>query len=142
MTIDVFKDLGYWLVFGVAIALAQLWLVQVAYYLKNQSVTWVQLVGNGSLLFFSTAITSKTAGEYFKKSKAHNAAATLICVTVMLGIILCSGFGYGVVISTHLGTAPTDALSADRVTTLSDRLAFAGIIFSGAFTAYLRMYGE
>ena len=142
VTSEVCKDLGYWLLFSIVIALAQLWLVPFAYYLTNQSVTWVQLIGNGSLLFFSTTITSKTAGEYFRRVKAHSAFATLICIFATLVIILFSVFGYGLVIATHVGILPVSTLSAERVTTMSDVLAVSGIIFSFGYTIYLRVFGE
>lgn len=142
MTSEVVKDLGYWLLFGVVISLAQLWLVPFAYYFTTQPVTWVQLVGNGSLLFFATTITSRTAGEYFRKPKAHSAFATLICIAATFIIILLSVFGYGLVIATHVGLLPTSSLSAERVTTVSDVLAASGIIFSCAYTIYLRVFGE
>lgn len=142
ITSQVLKDLVYWLFFGVIIALAQLWLIPFGYYLTSKSVTWVQLVGNGSLLFFSTTITSQTAGEYFKKPKAHNAAATLLCIVPTLGIIILSVCGYGLVIATQLGMLPANSLSAERVTTVSDILAIAGMIFSFGFTIYLRVFGE
>ncbi len=139
---EVFKDLGYWMLFGVIIALAQLWLIPFAYYLLKRPLTWVELIGNGSLLFFATTITSKTAGEYFKKVKGHHGWATLLCLFVTVVIILLSVFAYALVIAARLEKAIANALSPERVATMSTVLAAAGLIFGFAYTIYIRVFGE
>src|SRR5437763_6339258 len=67
MAREILKELGYWFLFRIVIALAQLWLVPFGYYLMHRPWTWVDLVGNGSLLFFATTTASKATGEYFKR---------------------------------------------------------------------------
>jgi hypothetical protein len=85
---SIFHELGYWFVYSLLIALAQLWLIPVAYYLVDRPLKLVELIGNGSLLFFATTTASKTAGEYFKKVKVHLPMAKLVCITMLL-LIIC-----------------------------------------------------
>lgn len=135
-------EIGYWLFFSVLIALAQLWLVPLLYYLTSKSLTWVELIGNGSLLFFATTITSKTAGEYFKKVRGGHPWATLLCIGVTLGIVLASVSCYALVIADRTGILPPKSLSPDHVAVLSDVLAASGLIFSLGYTLYIRAYGQ
>lgn len=133
--------MGYWLLFSVIVSLAQLWLVPLAYYIMSKPLTWVELIGNGSLLFFATTITSKTAGEYFKKVHGSHAIATLICVAVTLLTVLTSAFVYAFVTATRMGVLSAN-MSPEKVTSLSDLLAGSGIVFSFAYTIYVRVYGK
>lgn len=135
-------EIGYWLVFSVVIALAQLWLVPLLYYLTSKQLTWVELIGNGSLLFFATTITSKTAGEYFKKVRGGNPWATLLCIGVTFGIVFASVFCYALVIADRTGMFPPKSLSPEHVAFLSDVLAASGLLFSFGYTLYIRAYGQ
>lgn len=137
---DILKEFGYWVLFSVVISLAQLWLIPLAYYLANKSWTWVDLIGNGSLLFFATTITSKTAGEYFKKVKGHHEIATLLCGAVAFIIILVSVFAYAVVTASRVGALANITLSPARIARTSDLLAVTGLVFSLAYTIYFRIY--
>jgi hypothetical protein len=139
---SVTREIGYWLLFSVLVALAQLWLIPLAYYLTKQPFTLVELIGNGSLLFFATTTTSKAAGEYFKRVKGKHEGATLICVTVMLLIIFVSVFVYALEIATRLSRLQGVSLSPERVTNVSIVLALSGLIFSFSYTLYIRAYGE
>lgn len=139
---EIIKEFGYWILFSVVIALAQLWLIPWAYFLANKPWTWVGLVGNGSLLFFATTITSKTSGEYFKRVKGRHEIATLVCVAVTFIIISISVFAYAVVMASRVGALTNITLSPARIATTSDLLAISGVIFSLAYTIYIRIYGE
>jgi uncharacterized membrane protein len=140
-TDSIAREIGYWALFSVVIALAQLWLIPVGYYLLTKPWTLVELIGNGSLLFFATTITSKTAGEYFKRVKGHHGWATLICLTAMIFIVFVSVFAFALEAAVRAGAMSPDALSPERVTGISLGLAFAGIVFSFAYTLYIRAYG-
>jgi hypothetical protein len=139
---SIFKEIGYWLLFSVLVALAQLWLIPLAYYLTKKPFTLIELIGNGSLLFFATTTASKIAGEYFKKVKGNHEVATLLCVTVMLVIIFVSVFVYALEVASRLGGLGVTPLSPERVTSVSILLAISGLIFSFAYTLYIREYGE
>lgn len=136
--LDILKELGYWLLFSVILALAQLWLIPFVYYLTNKPWTWVELVGNGSLLFFATTITSKTAGEYFRKVKSRNELATLFCIAVTFIVVILSVFAYGLLTASRVGIAPGISLAPEKVAFLSNILALSGLIFSLAFTLIIR----
>lgn len=137
----VLKDFGYWFLFSIVISLAQLWLIPCFYYLTQKPLTWLELVGNGSLLFFATTITSKTAGEYFKKGKS-NELATLFCIGVTFLIVMMSVFAYALVTAARMGILASNSLSPERVATVSNILALSGAIFSGAFTLLIRVDGK
>ena len=139
---SVSRDIFHWIIFGVVISLSQLWLIPLGYYLLVKPLTLVGLVGNGSLLFFATTITSKTAGEYFKRVRGHHGWATLLCVTCMILVVMSSVFAYAVVVAARLGGSEATALSDERVTRVSLYLAASGIIFSFAYTLVIRAYGE
>ena len=139
---SVAHELGYWLFYSVVLALAQLWLIPVVYYVYDKPFTLIEVIGNGSLLFFATTTASKTTGEYFKKVKAHHPMAKLVCIAMMLLIILPSVCAYALEIATRIGGASNLALSALKVTRLSLGLAVTGIIFSLSFTLLTRAYGE
>ncbi len=139
---QVLKDFGYWLLFSIVISLAQLWLVPCIYYLTQKPLTWVELIGNGSLLFFATTITSKTAGEYLKKGKSRSELATLICIGVTFLIVMMSVFAYALVTAVRIGVMAANSLSSERVATFSDILALSGAIFSFAFTLLVRVDGK
>jgi hypothetical protein len=96
----------------------------------------VDLVGNGSLLFFATTITSKTAGEYFKRGNVHTEAATLICFVVTLLIVISSVFTFGIVVTMRFSSAVQ--VAPQRVANFSSLLAVAAIIFSFAFTIFIK----
>jgi len=136
------KECGYWLGFGVAVPLAQLWLILLFYYLTKTDWSWVGLVGNGSLLFFATTTTSRTAGEYFKRENVHHWAATLLCIVVTLVVIVASVFAYALVVATRAGVLPVDSLSPERITTTTDALVIFGLIFSLSYSIYMRVSGE
>jgi hypothetical protein len=136
----ILKEFGYWFLFTVVIALAQLWLIPCAYYLTQKQFTWVELIGNGSLLFFATTITSKTAGEYFKKVKTRNEGTTLLCLTVMFIIIIPAVFTYALVTASRVGIMAANSLSPERVAMVSDVLAASGLLFSLAYTFIIRAY--
>jgi hypothetical protein len=138
---EVLKEFGHWFLFSVAIALAQLWLIPFGYYLAKKPWTWVDLVGNGSLLFFATTITSKTAGEYFKRVKRRSDVATLFCIGMTLIIVFLSVFAYTLVISSRIGLLGAN-LAPERVATSSDMLALSSLIFSAAFTLIIRVSAE
>jgi hypothetical protein len=138
----VFHEVGYWIVYSLGLALAQIWLTFLAFYLYNKPLNLVGLVGNGSLLFFATATASKTAGDYFKKVKSHHPTAKMFCIATLLLILLPSVFAYALEVATRLGGAGTLALSPERVTTLSLGLAITGAIFSLSFTLLTRAYGD
>jgi hypothetical protein len=130
------------LLFSVIIALAQLWLIPSFYYLTQKPWTWAELVGNGCLLFYATTITSKTAGEYFKRVKTRNEWATLVCIAMTFIIVALSVFVYALVTATRAGLVLANPLSPERVARISDGLALSGLIFSGAFTLIIRAYGR
>jgi hypothetical protein len=134
---EVLEEFGHWFLFSVVIALAQLWLLPFGYYLVQKPWTWVGLVGNGSLLFFATTITSKTAGEYFKKVKRRGGWATTLCIGVTFVIVFLSVFAYALVIST--GLLGVNSLKPERVAALSNGLAISGLIFSASFTLFIRL---
>jgi hypothetical protein len=132
----------YWVLFSLVLALAQLWLIPLGYYLYDRPLKMVEVIGNGSLLFFATTTVSRSAGEYFKKVKSHHPTAKLICIAMLLLIILPSVFAYALEIATRLGGVGTLALSAEKVTRLSLGLAAAGAIFSLSFTMLTKAYGD
>ena len=137
------KEICYWTFFSVVVSLAQLWLVPVAYYLVRKPWTVVGLVGNGSLLFFATTITAKTAGEYFKKVKGHHEwAATLGCSVMTFLTVILSAFILGLESAARAGVMAADTLSPERVTVLSVGLAVSGLIFSLGYTLLMRKMGE
>ena len=147
----VLKDIGYWILFSLVLALAQLWLIPLGYYLVKKPLTLVDLIGNGSLLFFATTITSRTAGEYFRRVKGHHAGATLVCLFAMLVIVLPSVFAYAFEIAFRAGLDGTSSsperitvlsLAPERITMLSLVLAVSAVIFSFGYTLYIRAYGE
>jgi hypothetical protein len=146
----VLKDIGYWILFSLVLALAQLWLIPVGYYLVKKPLTLVDLIGNGSLLFFATTITSRTAGEYFRKVRGHHGWATLVCIFAMLGIVLPSVFAYAFEVAFRVGLGGASSpqgvtvasLSPERITLLSLVLAISGTVFSFGYTLYIRAYGE
>lgn len=135
-------ELGYWLFYSVLLALAQLWLIPVVYYVYDKPFTLIDVIGNGSLLFFATTTASKTTGEYLKKVKTHHPIAKLFCIAMMLLIILPSVCAYSLEIATRIGGMTTLVLSPLRVTRLSLGLAVTGIMFSLSFTLLTRAYGE
>jgi hypothetical protein len=139
---NIFHELGYWLLYSLLLALAQLWLIPLAYYLYDKPLALVDVIGNGSLLFFATTTASKTAGEYFKKVKTHHPTAKLFCIGLLLLIILPSVYAYALEIATRVGGAGSLAMSPDKVMRLSLGLAVTGIIFSLSFTLITRAYGE
>ena len=128
------KEIMYWVVFSILISLAQLWLVPVLYYLAKKPWTLVGLIGDGSLLFFATTITSRTGGEYFKKMKGHHEWLTFGCVAVMLIIVVLSVFVFGLEVAIRTGLMPANSLLPERVTHLSLILAISGTIFSLSYT--------
>ena len=136
------KGFGYWLLFSIVISLAQLWLVPCIYYLTKKPLTWAELIGNGSLLFFATTITSKTAGEYFKKSKDLGWLPTLVCIGVTFLIVMMSVSAYALVTASRMGILTLNSLSPERVATFSNILALSGAIFSFAFTLLIRGDGK
>ena len=136
------KDFGYWLLFSIVISLAQLWLIPCFYYLTQKPWTWVELIGNGSLLFFATTITSKTAGEYFKKGKNPGGLATLVCIGVTFLIVMMSVSAYALVTASRMGILALNSLSPERVATFSNILALSSAIFSFAFTLLVRVDGK
>jgi hypothetical protein len=141
--LDIVEEFGYWFLFSIVIALAQLWLIPCAYYLTQKQFTWVELIGNGSLLFFATTITSKTAGEYFKKVKSQKRTrfTTLFCLFGMVIIVLPAVFTYALVTASRVGMMAATVLSPERVATVSDVLAVSGLLFSLAYTFIIRAYG-
>jgi hypothetical protein len=139
---SVIHDLGHWFFFSLVFALAQLWLIPLAYYLYDRPLKLVELLGNGGLLFFATTTASRTAGEYFRKVKVDLPIAKLLCITTLLLIILPSVFAYALEIAHGIGGAGALALSPEKVTTFSLGLAATGIVFSFAFTLLTRAYGE
>lgn len=134
----ILEELGYWLLFSLVIGLAQLWLIPLAYYLGQKPWTWIDLIGNGSLLFFATTITSRTAGEYFRKVKQASKVATLLCIVTMFAIIIVSVFSYGIIVATRM-EAPVIALSPARVAITSALVAIFGLLFSLSYTIYIRI---
>lgn len=139
---DIGKEISYWLWFSVLLSLAQLWLVPLLYYLVKKPWTVVGLLGNGSLIFFATTITSKTGGDYFKKVKGHHAWATFGCIAVMLLVVVVSIFVFALEAAIHAGLMAADALSPERVTGLSIVLAVSGLLFSLGYTIFIRRFGE
>jgi uncharacterized membrane-anchored protein YitT (DUF2179 family) len=141
--LDVAEEFGYWFLFSVMISLAQLWLVVFAYYAMRKQFTWMELIGNGSLLFFATTMASKTAGEYFRKVKPRkrNGVATLVCLFAMIAIIFPSVFIYALITAIRVGMMSGNMLAPDRVTFISDVLALAALLFSLGFTFVIRYGG-
>lgn len=137
---EIAEEFAYWVFFSVVIALAQLWVVAGLLYAAHRPFTWAGLIGNGSLLFFATTITSKAAGEYFKKVKGSHRWATLICVAGMIIIIIASTSLYALVAAATIFAS--DSLTAARVAGMSDVLAACGLAFSLGYTLYIRAYGE
>jgi len=128
------KEFLYWIVFSILISLAQLWLIPILCYLAKKPWTLVGMIGDGSLLFFATTITSKTGGEYFKKVKGHHEWWTFGCIATMLFIIVPSVFVFGIEAAIRAGLMPASSLSPERVTHFSLVLAISGIIFSLSYT--------
>jgi hypothetical protein len=139
---SVFHEIGYWLLYGLVLALAQLWLAFLASYLFKKNFSLVDLIGNGSLLFFATTTASKTAGDYMRKVKSHHPTAKLICFGVLLLILLPSVFAYACEVVSRLGGPNALAMSPERVTTFSLWLAFGGALFSFSYTLIIRAYGD
>jgi hypothetical protein len=131
------KEIAYWIFFSVLISLAQLWLIPILCYLAKKPWTLVGLIGDGSLLFFATSITSKTGGEYFKKVKGHHEWLTFGCVVTMVGIIVLSVFVFSLEAAIRLNLMPANSLSPERVTHMSIGLAGSGILFSLAYTLFI-----
>jgi hypothetical protein len=138
---DISKEILHWLFFSIAIGLAQLWLIPLFYYLFQKHITWVELIGNGSLLFFATTVTSKTAAEYFRKVKGDTTGHVL-CFALAILIIMASVTCYAAVTATRGNLVPAASLSPERVTFMSDILAGAGIVFSLAYTSLIRAFGK
>jgi hypothetical protein len=140
---DLLEECGYWALFSVLIALAQLWLIPFAYYAYQRPWTLVDLVGNGSLLFFTTTITSKTAGDYFRKVRVRSKGLTLFCIAITFGIVLLSVFLYAIVVAApRIGITAGNSLRPDRVARLSEVLAISGLLFSFVFTLIIRVSQE
>lgn len=139
---EIAKEIVYWAFFSVVMALAQLWLLPLIYYIANRPVSWVQLVGNGSLLVFATTITSKSAGDYFKRVRQHRWWATILCFGGTIVIIVISIGLYALVTARGIGLLGAHSLAAARVTTMSDMLAFFSVVLSLSYTLLARAYGE
>lgn len=110
--------------------------------MANKPWTIIELLGNGSLLFFATTITSKTAGEYFKRVRGHHAIATPMCVICLISILLPSVFAYGIEAATRVGVTASESLSPGRVTRVSLFLAGSAILFSLSYTLFVHAFGD
>ena len=135
------RELCFWLIYSVILSLAQLWLLPILYYLSKKPLTLVALIGNGSLIFFATTITSKTAGDYFKKVKRHHEWGFL-CGAVMGLIIICSVFAFAVEAAVRAELIKPELISPERVSSFSLVLALAAVIYSFAFTIIIRRHGD
>jgi hypothetical protein len=138
---DIAKEIGHWIFFSLVVGLAQLWIIPILYYLFQKNLTWVELIGNGSLLFFTTTITAKTAGEYFKKVQG-SAITNVACFGAAMVIILASVSCYTAVTATRAGLVPGASLSPARVAIMSNVLATVAIVFSLAYTSIIRAFGK
>lgn len=139
---SVLHEIGYWLLYGLVLALAQLWLAFLGSYLFKKQISLVDLIGNGSLLFFATTTASKTAGDYMRKVKSHHPTAKLVCFGMLLLILLPSVFAYACEVVTRFGGPNALAMSPERVTIFSLALAFGGALFSFSYTLIIRAYGD
>ena len=129
----------YWLLFSVLISLTQLWLVPLFYYLLNKPLTWVDLIGNGSLLLFATTLTSKTTGEYFKKVTTHHWFASSFFVLLTFAVTAMAVGSYALMLASRTGSLLSDrAVTPEKMTIVSGWLAATGLVFSLAGTIYIR----
>jgi hypothetical protein len=125
----------YWLLISVILSLMHLFIGILIWQLKGRIVPIHNLFVNGSLLFFISAITAKSVGEFYKNiSTTDHPWSALIAFLGIVFILLPTTAIYGIIVNA-LSSGATHDIAPEIITSLSFVLAAAAIIYS--FTLFL-----